>query len=185
MTTQRLLDRPDPVTLADLKPAWHSDAACDAQGTDRWFPDSQGAHARAAKKVCAACPVLGVCLDAGLWDADGIWGGAGEGEKRVFRRAVKDRVHGPGEDCGVCRWCVELSRHRQNLAAIAAGGRRVGAPAKRYGAEATHGRRVTHARGCRGTDCGGTCQLVTAVGDRWAKLIPTRPSKRLRAEEAA
>lgn len=152
--------------ISQLFPEWQRRAACAALGNDRWFSDSddgQGAHAQQAKAICARCPVAARCLDAALEPQErwGIWGGAGEAERRTFARARRKREHGPDpvEDCA-CGWCAEWVRHRQNLAAIATGSRREGRPGDRNGAGATHGRRSTQARGCRCPACVASASVV-------------------------
>lgn len=151
-----------PLILAQFFPSWHRRAACVGLGVARWYADTggdgqgQGDHARAAKKICAGCPVAAVCLDAALEQHEmwGVWGGAGEAERRTFARARPARPHGPDplEGCA-CRWCQEWERHRSNLDAIATGGRRAGRHGDRNGPGATHGRRATYARGCRCSPC--------------------------------
>lgn len=38
-----------------------------------------------AKKFCRECPVRRECLDAGMCESDGIWGGYTPGERRGIR----------------------------------------------------------------------------------------------------
>lgn len=155
-----------PLDLAQFFPPWHRDAACVGLGNGRWYADSvdgQGDNARAAKQVCAGCSVAAVCLDAALEQHErwGIWGGAGEAERRTFAYCRPARPHGPDpvEGCA-CRWCEEWERHRSNLDAIATGGRRAGRPGDRNGTGATHGRRATYARGCRCAPCRWSASLL-------------------------
>jgi WhiB family redox-sensing transcriptional regulator len=46
-----------------------------------------------AKRICAACPVAGACLDYALVNNidHGVWGGATESERRAIRRARAGR----------------------------------------------------------------------------------------------
>lgn len=155
-----------PLDLAQLFPAWQRRAACAGLGNARWFADTddgQGAHAQQAKQVCASCPVAPICLDAALEQHEdwGIWGGAGEAERRTFARCRPARPHGPDPADGCpCRWCSEWARHRVNLDAIAAGSRNTGSPGDRNGPGATHGRRATYARGCRCPACISSASVI-------------------------
>lgn len=54
-----------------------------------FFPEKGGANpanVRVAKQVCGPCPVRVECLDYGLEEKLGIWGGLGEHERRDLRR---------------------------------------------------------------------------------------------------
>jgi DNA-binding NarL/FixJ family response regulator len=72
------------------------DALCAQVDPELFFPDNGGAHARGAKRVCAACPVTAQCLDYALeleaqqgvavW---GVWGGTTEMQRRTMRRRDK------------------------------------------------------------------------------------------------
>lgn len=83
----------DAGALLDLldtgRPAWHARAACRTAPPDvSWFTEL-GGNTRAAKAICAACPVAGDCL---AWAVDqgaelvGIWGGATARERAAMRR---------------------------------------------------------------------------------------------------
>ena len=76
--------------LAELlhRPAWHRDAACRGQ-LDRFFP-GQGDDLRPARQLCAGCPVREPCLDAGMDELQGIWGGASGRERKRRRRTSTD-----------------------------------------------------------------------------------------------
>ncbi len=65
------------------RPAWHENAACSGLGNELFYPVRQAA---AAKAVCALCPVKEQCLEAGLEDKFGIWGGTTERARRKLRR---------------------------------------------------------------------------------------------------
>ena len=66
---------------------WRPQAACRDSDTEVFFPESD-ADAAPALAICAACPVREACLDFALAtnQADGIWGGATETERRRLRR---------------------------------------------------------------------------------------------------
>lgn len=66
---------------------WQLRAACAGMDGDLFFPSKWNvADARAAKAICAQCPVRLDCLEAGLWEHHGIWGGLSEKERRAERR---------------------------------------------------------------------------------------------------
>ena len=74
--------------LLERRPAWHHQAACRDHPELTWFPE-RGASLRAAKAVCAACPVRGACLAWALEHDDalaGVWGGLSVGERVQLRR---------------------------------------------------------------------------------------------------
>jgi WhiB family redox-sensing transcriptional regulator len=69
---------------------WQRDALCRGRPTDWFFPDdSSGNHNgsltltdRQAKALCVRCPVRRECLEYGLHDEYGIWGGTRPSERR-------------------------------------------------------------------------------------------------------
>lgn len=66
---------------------WRDAAACRGMDTDVFFP-LRGEDVRAAKAVCADCPVSAECLDEALAEREviGVWGGTSERERRRIRR---------------------------------------------------------------------------------------------------
>lgn len=79
--------------------AWLALAACaDADPVSFFGPDGEKAtdreqRERAAKRVCAGCPVITDCLGHAL-DGNvhfGVWGGLGEDERRAHRQTVLRR----------------------------------------------------------------------------------------------
>jgi WhiB family redox-sensing transcriptional regulator len=81
-------------TVEDLlhRPAWHAQAACRGQGAQTWFPEL-GRSAEPAKAVCGACPVRTECLEAGLEESEGIWGGL---SPRPRRRLAREGAYSSG-----------------------------------------------------------------------------------------
>lgn len=66
---------------------WWLKAACRGMDPDLFYSErADGASDRAAKAVCARCPVVDECLDFGLYEKFGIWGGTTEKKRRVIRR---------------------------------------------------------------------------------------------------
>lgn len=70
-----------------LPPEWYADALCAETDPQIFFPEA-GGSTRAAKKVCASCPVRVECLEYALAhkDAFGIWGGVSERDRRKIVR---------------------------------------------------------------------------------------------------
>jgi WhiB family redox-sensing transcriptional regulator len=70
------------------RPAWMADAAC--RGSKVNFHPERGQDTRAAKAVCATCPVREQCRSYALEVGDkyGVWGGTTAKERRkLLRRA--------------------------------------------------------------------------------------------------
>jgi WhiB family redox-sensing transcriptional regulator len=79
----------DALLAAIHRPAWMADAACRGMGPDLFFGE-RGWSSAPAKQVCASCPVRQPCLDYALelgdLDAQGLWGGTSQRERRAMRR---------------------------------------------------------------------------------------------------
>lgn len=74
------------------RPAWHAEALCRGSmvdGESPWFP-TRGGPTQGVKQVCEVCPVRDDCLDAGLSEAFGVWGGLAERSRRSVRRLAWD-----------------------------------------------------------------------------------------------
>jgi len=61
---------------------WQDDAACRGMPTDWWYTEGRitteaTINIKRAKRICAGCPVQSQCLDAGMSEEWGIWGGLG------------------------------------------------------------------------------------------------------------
>jgi hypothetical protein len=67
---------------------WQADARC--AGQTEAFYDEKPESVSAAKLLCAECPVRSECLEAGMDEAWGVWGGLTTPERRKLRR---DRTH--------------------------------------------------------------------------------------------
>lgn len=70
-------------------PRWREEAACRGVDPNVFFPDRGDTFGvRAAKAICAGCPVRTDCLDYAITYAErtGIWGGKSERERRELRR---------------------------------------------------------------------------------------------------
>ena len=66
---------------------WREFANCLGANEDLFFPD-RGASTRAAKQICAECPVRVDCLEYAVTQGEkfGIWGGLSERERRKIRK---------------------------------------------------------------------------------------------------
>ncbi|MGW5480347.1 WhiB family transcriptional regulator [Streptomyces sp. NPDC004008] len=73
---------------------WRERAECLRVDPDLFFPISNSGltllQIDEAKAVCGRCPVVEQCLDWAVetGQADGIWGGLTEGERRALRRGT-------------------------------------------------------------------------------------------------
>ena len=79
----------------DAEEPWHADAACASYPAEMFFPANDAPPAaKAAKLICAACPVREECLTFALEtaQAEGVWGGMDAGERRRLRRRIRDRA---------------------------------------------------------------------------------------------
>lgn len=72
--------------VSDL--TWHADALCAQVDSEIFFPE-RGESTKAAKKVCARCPVQSACLQHAIDNSEtiGVWGGL---SGRGLRAAVVD-----------------------------------------------------------------------------------------------
>jgi WhiB family transcriptional regulator, redox-sensing transcriptional regulator len=66
-------------------PEWQDRAACAGNDVDLFVSESTGSHYRYARTVCADCPVKAECLDYGLHEEYGMWGGLGPRQRRRVR----------------------------------------------------------------------------------------------------
>lgn len=71
--------------METTRPSWQQQAACRDADTALFYPE-KGERAAPAKAICAKCPVQAECLEYGLHDRFGIWGGLTEKERRVVIR---------------------------------------------------------------------------------------------------
>jgi WhiB family redox-sensing transcriptional regulator len=68
---------------------WMTEGLCTQTDPDLWFP-GKGVNATVAKTICAACPVITQCGDAGLHEIHGIWGGLTRHDrKNLLRRQAR------------------------------------------------------------------------------------------------
>lgn len=69
---------------------WQESAICRQVDPELFFPEkAQHEQARLAKKVCSTCPVKAECLQAGMFEEYGIWGGLSNVERRQIRKRMR------------------------------------------------------------------------------------------------
>lgn len=70
----------------ELVATWRTEAACRNSTPELFFPHTgQVDLARRAKLICDKCPVKAKCLEEGLKEREGIWGGTTPKERRRIR----------------------------------------------------------------------------------------------------
>jgi WhiB family redox-sensing transcriptional regulator len=76
---------------------WRNDAECVQHAGEVDFFPERGESVRAAKAVCAQCPVQSECLEYAMqWNhLSGVWGGLSERERRHLRRRRRGRDERP------------------------------------------------------------------------------------------
>ena len=75
--------------LVPRDPRMHTEAACADVGPDLFF-GGRPWHIKAAKAICAVCPVTAECLEYALANNEhsGIWGGTSGKERRAMKRGA-------------------------------------------------------------------------------------------------
>lgn len=67
---------------------WMDEARCaEIGGDDIWFPP-KGASVDAAKRICEDCPVRNQCLQYGMYELTGIYGGTTAYERKRIRLSL-------------------------------------------------------------------------------------------------
>lgn len=77
-------DRLEEFVAALRTPQWMRQAACKGTDPDLWFPE-RGELTSEARAICQTCPVRQNCLEYGLRERFGIWGGMSERARRQLR----------------------------------------------------------------------------------------------------
>ena len=126
-----------------LDPDDHRRAACRGLDPAIFHPD-EGDNGKAAKAVCRTCPTRVACLTAAVAAGEhyGVWGGAGEKDRRPLRRAWL---------VGGVVWDMAAAAHFDALD----DGRAIDVT----GEGGTHGRRGRYAKGCRCIPCSLTAVM--------------------------
>lgn len=69
---------------------WQHHAECISHDPDTCFPENDEPHLFAiAKKMCEECPVVGFCLEIGIDDKWGVWGGLDPIERQKLVKSGK------------------------------------------------------------------------------------------------
>lgn len=72
----------------DDEPAWQDSASCATVDPELFFPEGRSWTAYTdARRVCARCVVRIECLEAGLDQEHGMWGGTTPDERAALRRS--------------------------------------------------------------------------------------------------
>jgi hypothetical protein len=70
--------------------SWMYSAACRNAPPDTCFPENEEPHLYAvAKRLCEECPVVGFCLEIGLEEKWGMWGGLDPIERQKLAKSGK------------------------------------------------------------------------------------------------
>lgn len=74
----------------DTRDAWKLDALCRGMNPNVFFPE-RGDHypVQAARDLCSRCPVKTACLQANLWERDGIYGGTTPSDRKKLRKQYR------------------------------------------------------------------------------------------------
>lgn len=73
-----------PTELVAVPPRWQLSANCIGEDPKVFFP-TQGEPTDEAKTICAGCTVRDECLEFGLYEQHGIWGGLGNRARQRIR----------------------------------------------------------------------------------------------------
>jgi hypothetical protein len=69
---------------------WQHHAACIDHDPDLCFPENDEPHLfEIAKKVCEQCPVIGFCLEIGINEKYGVWGGLTPEDRFTLAKSPK------------------------------------------------------------------------------------------------
>ena len=81
--------------MAMAGPTWKMDALCRSENAEHlgtFFPEEQthgGNHLIAPRKMCVACPVRYDCLEYGLEEPYGVWGGHSPSQRKRIVKLLK------------------------------------------------------------------------------------------------
>lgn len=104
-------------------PEWMQDSLCNKLAGDIWFPPFDSPHPEQyyaiAKTICNVCPVWQECLDIGIKEVYGVWGGLSPQDRtplqksaRVSNLAVHGTVVRYRQGC-TCSICVDANLERK------------------------------------------------------------------------
>lgn len=146
--------------------SWQSQGLCLGSAAD-FFVERSGDNGFQAKRLCASCPVRADCLAHAVetnaeW---GITGGAGDGVRRLLRRAWRQSGHDQARavDGCECPSCAAFRDHFDRLDTFAATGSQPAGARKLFGPGARHGKLSTAKKGC---PC-RPCKLALAMASKF------------------
>lgn len=64
---------------------WMARGACRGMDPSIFIPERRDQTTTDAKRVCASCPVRDECLEYGIFEPYGVWGGKTDNERRRIR----------------------------------------------------------------------------------------------------
>ena len=67
-----------------MSESWKALAACRGLDPELFFP-GRGRSTKEAQATCTDCPVRAECLESGLHESHGIWGGLSERQRRKLK----------------------------------------------------------------------------------------------------
>lgn len=131
---------------------WIKFALCQGRPPKLFFPEKGKGESNVglkAKKICIACGVKKNCLTYAIEnnEKNGVWGGCGEKTRRYLERVWQQKECDgyawawSDIECE-CVWCEALENAVEQDTVF-----------NSNGPNATHGLRVTYARGCRCNPC--------------------------------
>lgn len=98
---------------------WRDEALCKGKHIDLWYPpldaSNQDEYYAVAREVCHACPVWRKCLNDGMNEQWGMWGGLTPLERSIFNKKPRKtalKPHGTvtryRQNC-YCKKCVSAN----------------------------------------------------------------------------
>lgn len=108
-------------------PDWLPKALCKNKNIDLWYPpldsDNPDKYYGVAREVCRRCPVWNECLDTGITETWGMWGGLTPLERTVLiNKSPKPsaiRAHGSWvrfrQGCRCTECCTTAEKTTENL----------------------------------------------------------------------
>lgn len=74
-------------------PEWMSDSLCKNLAGDIWFPPFEATNPEQyyaiAKTICNVCPVWKECLDIGIKETYGVWGGLSPQDRTPLQKSAR------------------------------------------------------------------------------------------------
>jgi WhiB family redox-sensing transcriptional regulator len=71
-----------------MTPSWYEQAACQGVDTNYFYPEVGGTTYSIVQRICMGCDVRMECLQAGMSEEHGIWGGLHPDARRRLKRGI-------------------------------------------------------------------------------------------------